>query len=354
MAPGGASRAGRPSRRLGTGLLALLGALLLLAAAAAVAYPLWWDHRSSTVGGRLVRGFESPVSSGRTVQAAAACVSSGAGASPGGVTGLVRIPSLSLTAPVLDGLSDAVLAVAAGHDPGSPWPGGEGESVLESHDVSYFSEIDKLRPGDTVVWVLHCRDVTFKVIGHEILQPGDAIYPPAGGKGLALITCYPTNALFYTPDRFVLLTSYVSSTAQRSAPRRPPVVLPDVRVPAPPSLRALGLQLAGSGVLVGYMHVRGTPSPGFLQGSAALDLESLALESYIGAEKAIEAGNVAWWRDLAPGLRMPARVWSNSLDTNVTETVRGGEVESVTLSSANVTFVLAAVRGELLIKSIAP
>lgn len=352
MHRGRSSLADGRARRLGTGLLTVLGVLLLLVAAVAVGYPLWWEHRSTTVGERLARTFESPRSA-RPAETAAACVASGGPSSSGGAAGLVSIPALSLTAPVLDGLSGAVLAVAAGHDPSSPWPGSEGESVVESHDVSYFSRIDRLKPGATVIWVQHCRDLTFKVLGHEILQPGDAISPPAGGKGLALITCYPTNALFYTPDRFVLLTAFVSSTARRTALPHPAVDLPGVRVPAPPALVGEGLELDGSGVLVGYLRMTGSPAPGFLQGPAGLDLERLALESYIGAEKAIEAGNASWWHDLArTGLPMPARVWSNSLDTDVTEDVRGTAVESVTLSSPKVTFVLAAMHGDLLIKTI--
>jgi LPXTG-site transpeptidase (sortase) family protein len=229
---------------------------------------------------------------------------------------------------VLEGLTDQVLSVAAGHDPTSPWPGGSGESVLESHDVSYFSRIGQLKKGDDVVWVDHCSQLTFKVIGHEVVTPGAYLSPPTGDRGLALITCYPTDALFYVPDRFV-------------------------SVPAPADLVATGLNLAGSGVLVGVLKLTGSPSSSWVQGPASLDLESLALESYIGAEKAIADHNDRWWKDLAtPGLAMPTSGWSNSDDTNVTEDIAGDSVQSVTLSSPNVTFVIVATNGHLLIKSI--
>jgi sortase (surface protein transpeptidase) len=57
----------------------------------------------------------------------------------------LEIPSLGVRAPVLQGLSDSVLNVAAGHDPASPWPGDVGESIIEAHDVSYFARISALK-----------------------------------------------------------------------------------------------------------------------------------------------------------------------------------------------------------------
>ncbi|MHB1510693.1 MAG: class D sortase [Acidimicrobiales bacterium] len=337
-----------------------LGILMLIGAGLALAYPVWWNHRSTTVGRSLIKSYGLPPP-GLPKQPAATCVNppqatntqlaASKGAPARSAAGLVRIPALSLTAPVLEGLGDGVLAVAAGHDPSSPWPGGLGESVLESHDVSYFSQIDKLRVGASVVWIDHCTELTFRVVGHEIASPGDLLNPPRGGRGLALITCYPTNALFYTPDRYVLLTSLVSKTKAATTPGPVHVVTPHLSVPAPRALVAQGLGLANSGVLVGYMHVTGAPSPGYLQGPASLDLEALALESYIGAEKAVAQHDTKWWKALAvPGLAMPSSLWSNSLDTNVTEHVVGNTVESVTLSSANETCVLVASHHKLLIE----
>ena len=60
--------------------------------------------------------------------------------------------------------------------------------------------------GTAVLWIDHCAELRFDVIGHNY-KPGAPLRPPASGRGLALITCYPTDALFYTPDRFVLLTT---------------------------------------------------------------------------------------------------------------------------------------------------
>jgi sortase A len=336
------------SRRIWTSLLMVLGVLLLVVAGLAIAYPLWWNHRSTVGGHHLIQQFKTT-----PAQPAAKCISTPQSAKAQTAAGLIEIPKLSLTAPVLQGLTEQVLAVAAGHDPESPWPGGRGESVLESHDVSYFSQISKLKTGDDVIWVDHCSELTFQVIGREIVSPGTLLDPPPNDRGLALVTCYPTDALFYVPDRFVLLTSLVTLGKAKTTPGPVRVVTPRVTVPAPPDLVAQGLALQGSGVLVGVMKTTGSPSGDWVQGPASLDLEALALESYIGAEKAIADHNLTWWKDLAaPGLAMPATVWSNGADTNVTEDIVGNSVGSVTLFSSNVTFVLVAAHGTLVIKSI--
>jgi hypothetical protein len=49
---------------------------------------------------------------------------------------------------------------------------------------------------------------------------------------------------------------------------------------------------------------------------------------------------------------MPSSLWSNSDDTNVTEDIAGNTVVSVTLSSANETFVLIVSHGDLLINGV--
>jgi LPXTG-site transpeptidase (sortase) family protein len=322
----------------------VIGVLLLLVAGTALAYPLWWNHRSTTGGNALIHKFNSI-----PAQPSAVCISTTAKTA----AGLIEIPALSLTAPVLQGLSDSVLAIAAGHDPASPWPGGVGESVLESHDVSYFSQISKLKNGADVIWVDHCSELTFKVVGREVVNPGTMLDPPPDSRGLALITCYPTDVLFFVPTRFVLLTSLVTVGKASTTPGPVRVVTPQLKVPAPPDLVAQGLTLQGSDVYVAYMKSTGSPSGDWVQGPARLDLESLALESYIGAEKAIADHNDTWWKDLAvPGLAMPASLWSTGGDTNVTEDIVGNSVQSVTLSSPGVTFVDQATKGELLIKSI--
>jgi sortase A len=143
-------------------VLAGLGVLLLLVAAAGVAYPLWWQHRQSTVGRREVLSLARVDASGCSVSTA-----------PG--PGILRIPSLSVVAPVVQGVSDATLAVSVGHFPTSPWPGERGISVLEAHDVGYFASNSSLAAGDLVTYETGCRVDTYRVVRQDVLHPGQVI-----------------------------------------------------------------------------------------------------------------------------------------------------------------------------------
>jgi LPXTG-site transpeptidase (sortase) family protein len=330
----------------------LMGFIIFAAAAAAIAYPLWWNQRSETTGNGLLREHLMRHQTSETSRCTPSLPSRYSRSVH--LDGILEIPSLGVRAPVLQGLSDPVLNVAAGHDSTSPWPGGPGESIIEAHDVSYFARISALKRGDRVIWVDACTELTFRVVATEILAPGAEIFPPPAGRGLALITCYPTNALFWTPDRFVVEAEMVSAERLTTPQPRPTVLIPHLRVPAPPALAAAGLTLQSNFILLGHLSTTGHPSAAFLEGPAGLDTEKAALESYFGAEKAIATGNSAWWHDLAlPGLPMPS-AWSMNDPVSVTLNVAGNSVRSVTLRSAAFTMRLVVRHDTLLIASVAP
>jgi LPXTG-site transpeptidase (sortase) family protein len=331
----------------------LMGCTVFAVAAVGVAYPLWWNHRAETTGSGLLR--EHLLVRQHTSHTPRCTPSLPSRYSRSRhLDGILEIPSLGVRAPVLQGLTDSVMNVAAGHDPISPWPGAPGESIIEAHDVGYFARISALTRGDRVIWVDACAEHTFRVVAAEISAPGAEIFPPPDGRGLALITCYPTNALFWTPYRFVVEAEMVSSRRLTTAQPRPTVLITHLRVPAPPALVAEGLTLQSNSILLGHLSMTGHPSAAFLEGPGGLDAEKAALESYFGAEKAIATGNSAWWHDLAlPGLPMPS-AWSMNDPVSVTLNVAGNSVRSVTLRSAAFTMRLVVRHDTLLIASVAP
>ncbi len=161
-----------------------------------------------------------------------------AGVQPGQLSGILSIPALNLDAPVEEGTDDAELNVAVGHDPQSVWPGVDGAAVFLAHDVSYFVHLNELKPGD----VDHLRDG----LQHGEV-PGAApsrSSPPArrcsntADPSLVLDTCWPPNALFFTPDRLLIRATEVGAATKgadlhprRSSSRRssPPTTRPRPR-----------------------------------------------------------------------------------------------------------------------------
>ncbi|MHB1987429.1 MAG: class D sortase [Acidimicrobiales bacterium] len=346
------TRAPRRSRRFSR-LVTVVGILLLAAAVVGVGYPLWWNHRSATGGERLLHEALRSKTHGSVAAGTKDCqaVLPSAGGSASHLAGILEVPSLELRAPVLQGLGNPVLNIAVGHDPASPWPGAIGESVVEAHDVSYFSGIDALKPGSKVVWRDACVESVFKVISTEIVPPGTLLQAPSDLRGLALITCYPTNALFWTPERFVVLTTFVSRSAT-SSPATSTELVTHLTVPVPHALFAEGLTLQDNPILLGTLSITGSPSPRFREGPGPLEVEAKALESFFAAQKAIAQGNQAWWRDISvPGLSMPA-AWANSAKIYVDIEVSGTRVRAVELHSVDVTMHLVVSGGTLLIASL--
>jgi sortase A len=299
-------------------LLFALGVVLILAGVAGIAYPRLWEHRQQVVGHKEIR---------QLLKATPAACRSDAAPGPG----VLRIPSLQVVAPVEQGTSDAILAVSVGHDPSTPWPGAAGISILEAHDVGYFASNQNLKPGDLITYTTGCTTYDFTVVTHFILRPGDTI-PSPGATGLVLDSCWPPNALWFTPDRLIVtarLTATVSGT-KASVPTAPSATAPAFAssVPTPPNL-------FDEGWLAGTLTLTGTPSPGFRNGPGPLAWEAQGL----GAMAALRIGSSAhasWLGALAPGLQVPASVdapYVSGTPVNVSEQVSGDVVDSVTVSA---------------------
>src|SRR5580658_5709248 len=114
------------------------------------------------------------------------------------VEGLIQAKTIGLTAPVVQGTGDPQLDVAVGHDPSSAWPGPPGTMVLEAHDVTWFSGIDGLHPGDVITYTGECHLFKYQVTSREVVRAGTPVDSTANPT-MGLVTCYPLNALFFTP-----------------------------------------------------------------------------------------------------------------------------------------------------------
>lgn len=280
-------------------------------------------------------------------KSATSCAAGAAPATPG----ILEVPAIGLVAPVLEGLSDNVLNVAVGHVPGTPVPGAAGEAMVEAHDVSYFSNLSAVRPGDQVVYLTACLRSTFRVIASKIEAPGAIVYPPTGGAGLALVTCWPTNALFWTSQRFLVTTRLTSvSVTNAKLPKVKPAI-PRFDVPAPAALVRLGLALNENSLPLGVLSLTGSPSSQFRDGPAPLIVERYALEEFFGAEKAAAAGNRTWWNDLT--LRgVPFWRWPSFGVTNITINVSGSTARSVVFRSGAASVTVEIADGRMLISKI--
>ncbi len=240
---------------------------------------------------------------------------------------------------------------AVGHDSASVWPGGKGTSILLAHDVSYFSDLGAIHTGDRIFWVDDCRRLLFKVDRIEVTRPGGDLPHQSGGIGVALVTCWPSNALFWTPDRLVVLASLVGtqSAARPRIPATPPLNIV-LRVPA--ALASQGLGLSQNGLLVGHLRLAGKPDRSWAQSADPLRATRLAFEDLAAARLTVDAANRTWWSALGvPGIPMPTSIAVGG-DFDVTLRVYGTRVGAVILASPGVTVGFVVRSGELYISNV--
>jgi LPXTG-site transpeptidase (sortase) family protein len=229
--------------------------------------------------------------------------------------------------------------VAVGHVPTSVWPGTTGNSVLEAHDVSYFVNIDQLKPGDTIRYETPCITYVYTVESHQVIEQGAPVYNTPSPT-LSLVTCWPTNALWFTPTRYLVTASEVQVTANKGSAAvvgTLPASATPPTVPAPAPLLSEGLTLATNSILMGTMSVTGQPVPTWIEGPGPLAVQSSSVESFIAGIKSLEQNQSAWWGAIAPGVAEPAplvgaHITSFNASLDVTVTATGTTATSVELT----------------------
>lgn len=282
----------------------LLGVTLLWGALGVLGYRLGWQRHAAHARTALLRYEPGP---GPIQGSATSCTSQPATPGSDGVlAGVLTISTLGVKAPVESGTTDQVLNDAVGHFDGTPWPGQHGTSVLLAHDVSYFGHLGSLAQGDRIAYQSGCDTYTFTVVGHQVVKDGAPV-PSLAGTAVVLDTCWPTDALWYTPDRYLVeaVQSEVSVGSPAAATTQPtfPTTFTST---ASPALQATGLSLDSNEERMGTMSIQGSPSAAWSQSPAPLALEEAALASYFGGYHAATSRSSAWWSSVAPGVAMPA------------------------------------------------
>ncbi|HXX91728.1 MAG TPA: class D sortase [Acidimicrobiales bacterium] len=344
----------RRRRRWPYRTLLILGVVLAVVAVGWEARAWLWTNHSKRVGAALIQRERAKQAQAVQDPALAACITTGstttttAANAAAGPQGLLDIPAIGLTAPVEQGVDDAALNVAVGHLPNSVWPGNPGNAVLEAHDVSYFVNIDNLKVGDLVRYSTPCYTYVFAVASHQVVQQGTPVYNTPG-PSITMVTCWPTNALWFTPQRYLVTASEVLTVA-RTGPGGigsgagasdivvPPEAVPPT-VPAPAALAAQGLTLTTNSIPMGPMSISGSPAQDWVQGPGPLAVEGSAVEGFIAGVKSLEQNRSDWWGAIAPGVTMPAPLvgasvsgYTSSLAVDITTT--GDTADKVVLTTS--------------------
>lgn len=134
----------------------------------------------------------------------------------------LRVPRLGVEQVVLGGGSGQALAFGPTLLPGAAEPGVRGTAVIAAHRDTHFRFLRRLRAGDTIELLPVVGPVRrYRVTRAEVVR-WDRFALPAGADaaGLALVTCYPFDAVAHGPLRYVLhadLTAPVPAADQAAS-----------------------------------------------------------------------------------------------------------------------------------------
>jgi sortase A len=273
---------------------------------------------------------------------------------PDTLVGGIRIPAIHVEAPMLQGTDDAELDVGAGHLTTSVWPGENGTSVIAAHNATWFRHVDKLKPGDLVqVWT-KAGFVTFAVTKSEVVQTGTPVSDTAT-PSLVLEACYPLDALYLTPYRYLVSAKWVK-TDKTGGPSNPSLNAQGVLYhgEVPQDLLREGVTLSANSLPMGSLQFTGTPTADYTQSQSPLSASSTLVQLYLawvhasvdksqpdlGALGATPANNPLWGATLS-GISYDSRF-------DVTLDVAGDQLRTATGSTI---FVVSSKRYQVTVKA---
>ena len=123
----------------------------------------------------------------------------------GDVVGRLEIPSLEMSAIILEGSDARTLRLGVGRVPGSAYPGQAGNIVLGGHRDTFFRPLRQIRPGAAVQLVTLHGTYRYIVRWTAVVSPDDtAVLKETAEPSLTLVTCYPFHFVGPAPERFVV------------------------------------------------------------------------------------------------------------------------------------------------------
>lgn len=124
--------------------------------------------------------------------------------------GEMEIPKIGLVHTIYEGVSLTVVDHGPGHWPGTPMPGGYGNSVFAGHRTTNsrpFRDIDQLVPGDTILFRTDQGAFTYRVTETTVV-PWDGVWivDQHPGRTLTLFACHPPGSAAF---RYVVFAELV-------------------------------------------------------------------------------------------------------------------------------------------------
>jgi len=156
-------------------------------------------------GGSLVYGRVSQMEASRRFDRDVFAVTRHPDLAEGDLIGRLELPRLRISVMVLQGVEDRTLVAGAGHVPGTPSPGSDGNVVIAAHRDSFFRTLERVVPGDRIQIDTATWRHAYIVESTEVVDPDETrVMESRGRRELTLITCYPFYFVGPAPRRFLV------------------------------------------------------------------------------------------------------------------------------------------------------
>jgi sortase A len=130
--------------------------------------------------------------------------------------GRLEVQRLGLSVMIYQGIEESALIAGAGHVPGTPAPGGDGNIVIAAHRDSYFRKLSGILAGDSIRIITVRGSYEYIVDSSEVVDPEDTrVMESRDRDELTLITCYPFYFVGSAPKRFIVHATF-SGRSRRS------------------------------------------------------------------------------------------------------------------------------------------
>ena len=129
------------------------------------------------------------------------------------VIGILSIPALEETYPIIEGTDEEMLMKGVGHYATTALPGGNEQILLSGHKGTVFQRLGELQPGDRFIVDMGYGSYEYEMRESEIVAADDTtVITPRGEEVLTLSTCYPFSYIGSASERYIIYAYPVAAS----------------------------------------------------------------------------------------------------------------------------------------------
>ncbi|MGA5690163.1 class D sortase [Cytobacillus pseudoceanisediminis] len=121
------------------------------------------------------------------------------------VIGVLNIPKLERSLPIIEGTDEEMLEKGVGHYSSTMFPGQDEQILLSGHRDTVFRKFGELEIGDRLIVEMPYGEFEYEIRKTEIVASDNTtVIGPKGEEVLTVSTCYPFSYIGTAPDRYII------------------------------------------------------------------------------------------------------------------------------------------------------